>query len=173
MSVEIRKLGRNHIVEKNLYTEKLLSNKTHALFLILTFVFLALAIWRWLVSGLSGWAVVLTILFAFFLFYVFNYRTLKIRITSETLQLTFGIITWKIPISNINNCYLDEDSLLRLGGAGIHFMFIKGKYRSFWNFLEYPRVVVSLKKKKGTVQEIAFTTQHPEQVMEIIRSGLM
>jgi hypothetical protein len=160
------------MTEKNLYSETLSSNKTHALFATLALVFLALAIWRWTVSGLSGWSVVLTILFVFFLFYVFNYRTLKIHITPETLQLNFGIIIWKIPISNINNCYRDEDSLLRLGGAGIHFTFIKGKYRSFWNFLEHPRVVVSLKKKHGVVQEIAFTTQYPERVMEFIQSKL-
>ena len=157
-------------MDKTAYHETLSSTKTHALFIILTIVFLTLAIWGWAVSGLSGWSVVLTFLTAFFLFYVFNYRTLKIRITFNTLRLTFGIITWKIPISNIENCYRDEDSLLRLGGAGIHFMFIKGKYRSFWNFLEYPRVVVSFKKKHGVVQEVAFTTQHPEQVMEIIQS---
>ena len=160
------------MAEKRVYNEALSSTKTHALFVILTFVFLIFAIWRWLVSGLSTWSVTLTILAAFFLFYSPNYRTLKIRITSETLQLTFGIFTWKITISNIKNCYLDEDTVWRFGGAGIHFMFIKGKYRAFFNFLEYPRVVVSLKKKHGVVREIAFSTQHPEQVMGFIQSKL-
>ena len=52
------------------------------------------------------------------LFYSLNYRTLKIQLTSETLQLTFGIFTWKIAISNIKNCYLDENTIWRFGGAG-------------------------------------------------------
>ena len=159
-------------MSKTIYNEALSSRKTQALFVTLTAVFLTLSIWCWTTSGLSGWSVVLTILFTFFLFFVFNYKTLKIRITPEILQLTFGIFTWKIPISNIKNCYLDENSLLRLGGAGIHFMFIKGKYRAFFNFLEYPRVVLSLKKKHGVVQEVVFSTQHPEHVMELIQSKL-
>lgn len=159
-------------MSEGIYKETLSSSKTHALFILLTIVFLALFVWRWPNLGLDGWAITFLCISALFLFYVFNYRTLKIRITPETLGLTFGIITWKIAISNINNCYLDENSLLRLGGAGIHFMFIKGKYRAFFNFLEYPRVVVSLKKKHGVVREIAFSTQHPEQVMELVQSRL-
>mgnify|MGYP000900013350 CR=1 FL=1 len=33
---------------------------------------------------------------------------------------------------------------LRYGGAGIHFMSIRGRYRASFNFLEYPRVVIAL-----------------------------
>jgi len=159
-------------MSKTIYNETVSSSKTHALFIVLTMVFLALFAWCWSYIGWSGWTITFLCISAFFLFYVFNYRTLKTRITSETLQLTFGIFTWKIPISNIKNCYLDEDTIWRFGGAGIHFMFIKGKYRAFWNFLEYPRVVIILKKNKGPVQEVAFTTQQPEHVMELIQSKL-
>jgi len=154
------------------YNEKLSSTKTEALFIVLTLVFLSLFVWRWLSSGWDGWAITFVCIFALFLFYVINYRTLKIYITSESLRLTFGIFTWTIAISNIKNCYIDEDTILRFGGAGIHFMWIKGKYRAFFNFLEFPRMVVTLKDKKGLVREIAFTTRHPEQVMRIIQSGL-
>ena len=131
------------------YNETLSSTKTHVLFIFLTTAFLALFLWRWLNVGWNSWTITFLCIAAFFLFYVFNYRTLKIRITTETLQFTFGIFTWKIAISNIRSCYLDEDTIWRFGGAGIHFMWIKGKYRAFFNFLEYPRVVVTLKKKKG------------------------
>ncbi len=62
--------------------------------------------------------------------------------------------------------------MLRIGGAGIHFTWIKGKYRAFFNFLEYPRVVIFLKKKHGVVCEIAFSTEQPEKVIEIIRNGV-
>jgi hypothetical protein len=154
------------------YNEKLSSTKTEALFIVLTLVFLSLFAWRWLSSGWDGWTITFVCIFALFLFYVINYRTLKIYITSESLRLTFGIFTWTIAISNIKNCYIDEDTILRFGGAGIHFMWIKGKYRAFFNFLEFPRMVVTLKNKKGLVREIAFTTRHPEQVMHIIQSGL-
>jgi len=160
------------MTDNHVFTESLSSARTLALFIVLIMVFLALFAWSWSNVGWSGWTIAFLCISAFFLFYVFNYRTLKIRLTSETLQLTFGIFTWKVAVSNIKDCYLDEDTIWRFGGAGIHFMFIKGKYRAFWNFLEYPRVVVTLKEKKGPVSEIAFSTKHPEQVMEFIRSGL-
>jgi len=156
-------------MDRDAYNEKLSSAKTEILFVVLTLIFLALFVWRWPSAGWNGWTVTFLCFFAFFLFYSLNYRWLKIHLTPDTLQLTFGIFTWRIAISNIKNCYLDEDSLWRFGGAGIHFMWIKGKYRAFFNFLEYPRVVVTFKEKKGPVQEIAFSTKEPERVMEIIQ----
>ena len=159
-------------MDRDVYNEKLSSAKTEILFVVLTLIFLALFAWRRSSVGWNGWTITFLCLSAFFLFYSINYRTLKIQLTSETLQLTFGIFTWKISISNIKNCHIDENTLWRFGGAGIHFMWIKGKYRAFFNFLEYPRVVVTLKEKKGLVREIAFSTRHPEQVMEFIQSKL-
>ena len=160
------------MADNHIFTESLSSSKTLALFVTLTTVFLGLFAWRWSVVGWNGWTITFLCITVFFLFYVFNYRTLKIYITSEILQLTFGIVTWKIPVSNIDNCYLDENSLLRYGGAGIHFMFVKGKYWAFFNFLEYPRVVLTLKKKKGPVQEIAFSTKEPDQVIGTLQNSL-
>jgi len=159
--------------ENHIYDETLSSNKTGALFIILTTVFLGLFAWRWSIVGWNGWTIIFLCIAAFFLFYVFNYRVLKIYITSENLRLTFGIFTWRVAISNIKNCYIDEDTIWRFGGAGIHFMFVKGKYWAFLNFLEYPRVVVTLKKKKGAVQEIAFSTKQPDLVIGMLQDRLV
>ena len=157
---------------RDAYHENISSAKTEALFIALTVVFLILFVWRWLSVGWNGWTITFLCISAFFLFYVFNYRILKIFLTHETLQLTFGVFSWTIAIANIENCYLDKRSLGSIGGAGIHFTWIEGKYRAFFNFLDYPRVVILLKKKKGPVREIAFTTRHPEQVLQIIQNGL-
>ena len=154
------------------YNEKISSRKTEALFVALTVLFLILFVLRWLNVGWHGWTITFLCIAAFFLFYVFNYQTLRIYLTPVTLQLTFGIFTWKIALANIEACYLDTPSIGSIGGAGIHFTWIKGNYRAFFNFLEYPRVVIGLKKKKGPVQEIAFTTRHPEQVMKIIQNSI-
>ena len=159
-------------MNRNAYSEELLSVKTLALFVLLTLVFLGLFGLNLLHNGWNGWAIAILCISIFFLFYVFNYRMLKISLTPETLKLSFGIITWAIALSNIEACYTDPTSLWRIGGAGIHFKWINGKYRAFWNFLEYPRVVITLKKKKGLVQEIAFSTRQPDRVMEIIQSDL-
>ena len=150
------------------YHEKLSSARTEALFILLTLIFFALFGWRLSSLGWNGWAIIFLCVSAFFLFYIFNYRVLRIRLTSKTLQLTFGIFTWKIAIKNIEKCYLDTPSIGSVGGAGIHFTWIKGKYRAFFNFLEYPRVVITFKEKIGPVQEIAFSTRQPEQVIGVI-----
>jgi hypothetical protein len=159
-------------MDGDIYREKLSSARTEALFILLTLIFLGLFDWHWSTVGWNGWTTTFLCISALFLFYVINYRVLKIQLTTETLQLNFGIFTWEIAITDIESCYRDEDTILRFGGAGIHFMWIKGNYRAFFNFLEYPRMVVTFRKKKGPVQEIAFSTKQPEQVMEIIQSGL-
>jgi hypothetical protein len=40
-----------------------------------------------------------------------------------------------------------------------------------FNFLEYPRVVVALKEKQGPVRDVAFSTRHPDQVIEFIQAA--
>jgi hypothetical protein len=102
----------------------------------------------------------------FFFFYLVNYRTLIIRLTAESLKLKFGIFTWTIPLDNIGACRHDDlPILMRYGGAGIHFMLIRNRYRASFNFLEHPRVVIALNRKTGIVQDISFSTRHPDEVI--------
>ncbi len=161
------------MTEDTLYHERISSNRTEALFLALTIIFLSLSIWRVIASGLDILAIILLGLFCFFSFYSVNYRTLVIRLTSEALKLTFGIFTWSVPLDNIAECRLDEIPLLmRLGGAGIHLMMIRQRYRASFNFLEYPRVVIALKRKAGPVQDISFSTRRPEEVIRLIQEAV-
>jgi Ca2+/Na+ antiporter len=156
-----------------IYEERLSSNRTEALFLALTILFLMFLIWRVNASGLDVIAVVFLFLFCFFLFYSVNYRTLIIRLTPESLKLTFGIFTWTVPLDNVKECRLDDDIplLMRMGGAGIHFMFIRKRYRASLNFLEYPRVVIALKRKAVLVRDISFSTRRPDDVLRFIREA--
>ena len=105
------------------------------------------------------------------MFYSLNYRVLTIRLTAETLQLKFGLFVWVIPLSNIEACYPDETSLWRIGGAGIHFTPLRGRYRAIFNFLEHPRLVIALKVRRGPVRDIAFSTRQPDDVRRLIRPG--
>jgi len=59
-----------------------------------------------------------------------------------------------------------------MGGAGIHFMMIRKRYRASFNFLEYPRVVIALKRKVGPVQDISFSTRRPDDVLRLIREAV-
>lgn len=152
-----------------IYNEKVTSRKTQALFLALTSLFAWLTGRQWQ-RGRRGLLSDIFFLFSgFFLFYSLNYRTLSIRVTGDELKLKFGLFAWHIPLENIAGCRLDDLPLvMRMGGAGIHFMSIAGRYRASLNFLEHPRVVVALKRKLGPVQEISFSTRHPNEVIQLI-----
>jgi Ca2+/Na+ antiporter len=151
------------------YLERVSSNRTEALFVVLAFLFFLLFAWRAKDSVFDTWSIVFFCLFAFFLFYSLNYRTLIIRLNEDHLQLKFGIFTWVIPLHNIESCFPDTNSLWRIGGAGIHFTSLGGRYRAMFNFLEHPRVVIALKVKKGLVRDIAFSTRQPDEVMRLIQ----
>jgi hypothetical protein len=60
---------------------------------------------------------------------------------------------------------------MRYGGAGIHWMMVHGRYRASFNFLEYPRVVVRFKQKRGLVQDVSFSTRQPEEVIRCIEQA--
>ena len=139
----------------------------------LTLLFFTLLI-RHVKTGRRGIrAAVFFCLSGFFFFYALNFRTLFIRLTSKSLKLTFGIFTWKVPLDNIADSRLDDiPLLLRMGGAGIHFMSIRKRYRASFNFLEHPRVVVAFKKKAGPVQEISFSTRQPDDVLRLIQEAV-
>lgn len=160
------------MIDRHDYNEKISSRKTETLFLVLTLFFLALAIWRMSAMSLDILAAIFLVLFVFFLFYTLNYRTLIIQLTPEVLKLRFGLFTWTIAADNIERCFLDNTSLQRIGGAGIHFTSIHGRYRAMFNFLEYPRVVVMLREKKGPVRDVAFSTQRPDEVLRFIQEAV-
>jgi len=158
--------------EPIVYQEHLSSTRTEALFILLTLVPLAAFAGRAQVAGLDGGSVALLLAAAFFLFYSLNYRTLVIRIGPESLRLRFGLFEWSIPLENIEGCMLDTLSLWRIGGAGIHFTPVAGRYRAMFNFLEHPRVVIALRRKMGPVCDIAFSTRRPADVLAALRSPL-
>jgi len=156
-----------------IYNERVSSNRTEALFLTLMLLFFLLLIWRVNANGLDILAAVFFCLFGLFFFYSVNYRTLLIRLTSESLNLTFGIFTWKVPLDNAEECCLDAlPMLMKYGGAGIHFMIIRKRYRASFNFLEYPRVVIAFKRKAGLVRDISFSTRRPDDVLRLIKEAV-
>jgi len=158
-------------MEENIcYTETISSKRTEALFIALTLLFGGLFLFWVTINSLNILTFVIAGLSLVFLFYVINYRVLTIRLTRQALELKFGIFTWTEPYDNIVGCAIDKILwLMWYGGAGIHFMFINKRYRASFNFLEYPRVVVALKKKSGPVCDLSFSTRNPEKVQHILQ----
>jgi hypothetical protein len=157
-----------------LYNEKVVSKRTELLFVALTILFFGLFLWRIIAGSLDLLASVLFFFFCFFLFYSLNYRMLIIRLTSESLKLSFGIFTWAIPLNNVIECHLDDDLplLLKYGGAGIHFMLIRQRYRASFNFLEHSRIIIGLKRKAGLVRDISFSSCQPNELIPLIQGAI-
>ena len=155
-----------------IHEENISSLRTEAVFVALSILCLVLLAWRLVVSGYGFIAALLLFLFILFFFYALNYRVLIIRISTERLQLKFGLFGWTVPLHTIAAAYLDESSLWRIGGAGIHFSIISGRYRAMLNFLEHPRVVIELKEKRGPVRDVVFTTERPNEILRIIEESI-
>lgn len=156
-----------------LYSEKSSSKRTEFLFIALTLLCLSLGIWRVIAGSVDLLAGILLFFCVCFLFYAINYRTLVIRLTAESLKLSFGIFTWTIPLDNVDAIQPDDDLpvLMKYGGAGIHFMTVRQRYRASFNFLEYPRVVIRLKRKAGWVRDISFSTSQPNEIIRLVEEA--
>jgi hypothetical protein len=155
-----------------IYEEKVSSIWTEALFASFTILFFVLLVWQISTDSLDILSAAFFLLFIFFFFYAVNYRTLIIRLTSESLKLKFGIFTWTVPLDNIGECRHDDlPVFMRYGGAGIHFMWIRKRYRASFNFLEHPRVVIAFKRKVGIVRDISFSTRYPDEVIRLLQSA--
>jgi hypothetical protein len=119
--------------------------------------------------GLRVFPLIALLVGLLFTLYVINYRVLRITLTDSELRLRFGLVSWKIDLENIKEVNLDESpNLIKYGGAGVHFAFVAGEYRAFFNFLEYPRVVIRMRKKRGPVQALVFTTRHPQEILKLL-----
>jgi len=154
-----------------IYHEKVQSPKTSFLFFILAAIFFALFAWRVSAVNFRLVPILYLLIGFFFFFYVLNYRTLIITITEEAIFLKFGLIRWRTLLENIQTCELDDSpSVIKYGGAGVHFAFVNRIYRAYFNFLEHPRVAIRFINKQGPVQALVFTTRQPAQVIEFINS---
>jgi hypothetical protein len=158
-----------------IYSEKISSERTEFLFIALTLLFLLLFFWRVMARSVDFLGSIFLFFFGFFLFYTLNYRALIIRLTSETLRLSFGLFTWTIPLNNVSDIQPDDDlpMLMKYGGAGIHFMLVRRRYRISFNFLEHPRVVIGLKRKAGLVKDISFSTCQPNELIRLIQGAIV
>ncbi|MEJ2413320.1 MAG: hypothetical protein P8Y34_10080 [Anaerolineales bacterium] len=148
-----------------IYKEEIRSNLTTIIFASLSLACLTLFAWRYAVVGWKFTPGLFCFLGLFFLFYTLNYRTLEIQISSDELNLKFGLVKWTTVLENIDSWQLDDSPWwIKYGGAGVHFAAVRGKYRAYFNFLEYPRVLVTLQEKQGWVRQLCFTTRQPDQV---------
>jgi len=162
--------GLWRVDKEELYNETIISNWTHSLFLGILFLCMFVFMGRIRQHGFDSLSLALLFLFLLVLFYILNYRRLHIHITHDAIWLKFGLFSWTVPVENMESAKIDDlPGFLRYGGAGVHYMFVRGRYRVSYNLLEHPRVVISLRKRAGWVRDVSFTTRRAEQVSRILR----
>jgi hypothetical protein len=154
------------------YEERVTSWRTEMVFIGLAVVSLAFFLARMRLSGLGILAGFFLLVCCFFAFYAANYRVLVIREAPGALELTFGLLKWAVSWESLEACGPDDVSLWRIGGAGIHFTPIGGRYRVYLNFLEHPRVVLNLRPGRRLVRAVAFSTRRPADVLALVGAKL-
>jgi len=155
-----------------LYREQLSDWKTSLLFAVLAILFAGLFVFRFLHVSWKAGPILYLSLSLFFWFYLINYFTLDIIITSEELILKFGVLCWKEYLVNLGQVYQEDLPFwIRYGGAGIHFALVRGNYTVFYNFLDHPRLIIELINKRGLVQQVCISTCCPDQIRKLLDEG--
>ena len=93
-------------------------------------------------------------------------RRLTIRVDVQAVTVGFGRIRRIIPWSNIEECSVDDSSLLTYAGWGIRLAPVKGQWRLAFNTGAKSAVVVRL--KKGRPREFMFSTSNARHLVDII-----
>ncbi len=112
----------------------------------------------------------LLVMFLFFLALAVNFAQLRIRVTHQSITVSYGIIKHSVSWENVADCYLDRASAVSYGGWGIRLGMVGGKWQLVYNILGGPRIVLSL--KTGTFREFVFSTRNPEGVIQAVRQHL-
>ncbi len=155
---------------ENLYQERILSRWTVVIGTVVTAVMLFMLIYQ-IIFGPVGdrpapnWFFL--IMFLLFLGITINFSFLRIAITAHYLIVAYGVFKRMILWREIENCYLDDASILNYYGWGIRIGRVRGKWRLVYNVIGSPRVVLTL--KTAGFKEFVFSTNQPDKVMAIVK----
>lgn len=157
----------------NIYEEKIFSKWTTGIVGFFTVGFLFVLIYQIFVGPIGAnpapnWFFLLMLLL--FLGVTINFSRLIIRMTPQSIAVSYGIFKHTIIWGNIEDCYLDGASAIRYGGWGIRIGKVEGKWRFVYNVMGGPRVVLSF--KKGRFSEFVFSTKSPDEVMKKIKERI-
>jgi hypothetical protein len=113
--------------------------------------------WYYLVMGLFFIGV--TVL-------VSNFRKLIISINKSSDTTSYGRISYRIALDNIEAAFVDTNPGIVYGGWGIRMARIKGRSALIYNVIAKPRVVLTL--RTGRFGQFAFSTRRPDEVISLI-----
>jgi hypothetical protein len=155
-----------------LYREQLTDWKTSLLFAFFATLFAGFFALRFQQVGWKFGPILFLSLSLLFWFYLINYFSLEIIVTSEELILKFGVFCWRESLSNLARVSQEDLPIwIRYGGAGIHFALVRGNYTVFYNFLDHPRLIINLIHRRGLVQQVCISTCCPDQIHKLLDEG--
>jgi len=114
--------------------------------------------WYWLV---------MFIVFAVVTAFVANLKKLSITITSSAITVRYGMMKSIIQWENVEKCSTDNDSSMAYGGFGLRIARGHGTWIRAYNMMSRPRIALDL--KTGRSRRIVFSTDNPDQIMEIAK----
>jgi hypothetical protein len=114
--------------------------------------------WYYLVMGL---------LFIGVTVFVSNLRRLIISINQSSVTASYGRISYRIALDNIESAFVDTNPGIVYGGWGIRMARIKGRSALIYNVIAKPRVVLTL--RTGRFSQFAFSTRRPDEVIGLIQ----
>ena len=115
----------------------------------------------------SWYYLIMFLVFAVVTAFVTNFRKLTIIITSSTITVRYGMLKSIIQWENVEKCTYDKDSSLGYGGFGLRMARGHGTWIRAYNLMSRPRVALDL--KAGKSRRIVFSTDNPDQIMEIAK----
>ena len=106
--------------------------------------------------------VVLASPLAFVLFVFWNYRGIRIKVTTENLPINYGIFNRKsIPLDDIVSCEPTKASFRRYGGIGVRYG-IDGSWAYTTSFGNAVKIIL----RRG--RPFVFSSNHPEKICNFI-----
>ena len=114
--------------------------------------------WYWLMMFL---------IFAVVTVFLTSFRKLAITITSSNITVRYGILKSVIQWKNVEKCLYDKDSSFGYGGFGLRLARGHGTWIRAFNLMNRPRIALDL--KTGKSKRIVFSTDNPDQIMEIAK----
>jgi hypothetical protein len=110
----------------------------------------------------------MTCLFIFFTWIVYQFKMLKVILTEQCLEVSFGVFKRTISRNEIERAYLDHlNSFLAYGGWGIRTGRYLGKRRWVYNLPGKKNIVIALKDSK---YEFVFSVNNPERFILSLKS---
>lgn len=115
----------------------------------------------------SRYWLLMFIVFAVVTAFIVNFRKLTITITSSTITIRYSMLKSIIQWENVEKCSTDNDSSMGYGGFGLRIARGHGTWIRAYNLMSRPRIALNL--KAGRSRRIVFSTDNPDQIMEIAK----